>query len=187
MNDLYPLKFKPIFKEKIWGGNRIKEVFNLDYSPLENCGEAWLVSGVDENPSIVSNGFLADNELNELVEVYMTDLVGEKVYFQYKNRFPVLIKLIDANDWLSVQVHPDDKLAQKRGEESGKTEMWFINNAKENAEIVCGFNREIDKELYNKYLEKGRIKEILNYLKVKTDDVIFLPAGRVHATGPGYY
>jgi mannose-6-phosphate isomerase len=185
MNELYPLKFKPVFKEKIWGGNRVKEVFNLNYSPLKNCGEAWLISGVDESPSIVSNGFLADNELNELVEVYMTELVGEKVYLKYHNRFPVLIKLIDANDWLSVQVHPDDNLAKKKGEESGKTEMWYVNKAEENAEIICGFNRELNKDSCNKYLEKGRIKDILNNVKVKTDDVIFLPAGRVHATGPG--
>jgi mannose-6-phosphate isomerase len=185
MNQLYPLKFKPLLKEKIWGGSRIKKYFNLDYSPLHNCGEAWLVSGVEDNPSVVSNGFLAENELNELVEVYMTDLVGEKVYYIYKNRFPVLIKLIDANEWLSVQVHPDDKLAKKRQGESGKTEMWYINKAEENAEIICGFNREMDKEKYNQYLQKGRLRDILNYVKVKDDDVIFIPSGRIHATGPG--
>lgn len=185
MNQLYPLKFKPVFKEKIWGGNRIKEVFNLDYSPLPNCGEAWLVSGIDDSPSIVSNGFLADNELNELVEVYMAELVGEKVYYRFKNRFPILIKLIDSNEWLSVQVHPDDELAKKLNIENGKTEMWYINHAEAGANIVCGFNRELTKQIYKQYLEKGRIKDILNYIEVQNDDVIFIPSGKVHATGPG--
>ena len=182
---LYPLKFKPIFKDKIWGGNRIKEMYGLDYSHLPNCGEAWLISGVEDNPSVVSNGFLVDNELNELVEVYMTDLVGEKLYEKYTNRFPILIKLIDANDWLSVQVHPDDKLALERNAESGKTEMWYINKAEKDAQIICGFNRELNKETYTKYLEKGRMKDIVNLVNVKDEDVIFIPAGRVHALGPG--
>ena len=93
--NLYPLKFKPIFKEKIWGGNKIKSILGLDYSPLPNCGELWALSGIDENPSIVTNGFLEENELNELVEVYMRDLVGDKVFEKYGNEFPVLIKFID--------------------------------------------------------------------------------------------
>ncbi len=185
MNELYPFKFKPVFKEKIWGGNRIKSVFNLDYTPLKNCGEAWLVSGVDESPSVVSNGFLAGNELNELIEVYMTELVGEKVYLMFKNKFPVLIKLIDTNEWLSVQVHPDDEIAKKHNIENGKTEMWYINYAEKDAGIVCGFNRELTKETYKQYFNKGRIKEIINHIPVRADDVIFIPSGRVHATGPG--
>ena len=185
MNELYPLKFKAVFKEKIWGGNRIRETFNLDYSPLPNCGEAWLISGVEGEQTVVSNGFLEGNELNELVEVYMTDLVGEKLYFQYKDKFPILIKLIDANDWLSVQVHPDDKLALKKHNTTGKTEMWYINKAEQNAQIICGFNREMDKAQFGNYLEKGRIKEIINLVQVKEDDVLYIPAGRVHALGPG--
>ena len=114
MNSLYPLKFKSIFKDKIWGGQRIKTVMGMDFSPLQNCGEAWVLSGVENEQSVVTNGFLAENELNELVEVYMGDLVGEKNYEEFGNQFPILVKIIDTNDWLSIQVHPDDKLAEKR-------------------------------------------------------------------------
>jgi len=97
----------------------------MDYGNLQNCGEVWVISGVEGNESVVENGFLKDNELNELVEVYMGDLVGEKVFDKFGNEFPLLIKFIDANDWLSIQVHPDDNLAAKRNIGKGKTEMWF--------------------------------------------------------------
>ncbi len=185
MNTLYPLKFKPIFKDKIWGGQKVKTELGLDYGQLPNCGEVWVVSGVEGNQSVVENGFLKDNELNELVEVYMGDLVGEKVFDKFGNEFPLLIKFIDANDWLSVQVHPDDLLATKRQIGNGKTEMWFTLNADENAQLINGFNKEIDKDVYLKHLENGTLKEILNYENVKKGDVFYIPAGRVHALGPG--
>ncbi len=185
MNDLYPLKFKPIFKEKIWGGDKIKTVFGMDYSPLPNCGEAWVLSGYGEEISEVANGFLVENQLDELIEVYMGDLVGEAVYEKYGNKFPLLIKILNSSDWLSIQVHPDDKLAESRHNEWGKTEMWYIADAEPGAELISGFNREMTPELYLSNLNNGTLKEIMNYEKVKKGDVYFIPAGRVHALGPG--
>ena len=185
MNSLYPLKFKPIFKDKIWGGKKIKTELGLDYGDLPNCGEVWVLSGVKGNESIVSNGFLEENELNELVEVYMGDLVGEKVYETFGNEFPLLIKFIDANDWLSIQVHPDDELARKRKSGSGKTEMWYTLGADKDTQLISGFNRDMDEATYLKHFEEGTLKEIMNFENVEKDDVFFIPAGRVHAIGPG--
>jgi mannose-6-phosphate isomerase len=182
---LYPLKFKPIFKDKIWGGQKIKTVLGMDYGNLPNCGEVWLISGYGDDQSVVENGFLAGNELNDLVEVYMGELVGEKIFERHGNEFPLLIKVIDSNDWLSIQVHPDDELAKKRGLGHGKTEMWYILEADPGAELISGFNRKIDKDLYKKYLEQNTLKEVLNTVEVKKGDVFFIPGGRVHALGPG--
>lgn len=185
MNQLYPLKFTPVFKDKIWGGQKIKTSLDIDYGNLPNCGEAWMISGVEGNPTLVSNGFLAGNELNELVEIYMGDLVGDKVYDEYGIEFPLLIKFIDANDWLSIQVHPDDELAAKRKIGRGKTEMWYILEADEEAQLIAGFNQKMNKEKYLKHLEDKTLKEILNFEPVKKGDVFYIPAGRVHALGPG--
>jgi mannose-6-phosphate isomerase len=185
MEGLYPLKFKPIFKDKIWGGDKIRSVMGLDYSPLPNCGEAWMLSGVAGDPSVVANGYLAGNELNELLEVYMYDLVGDEVYERFGNEFPVLIKLIDANDWLSIQVHPDDDLAARRKIGRGKTEMWYVLGADENAQLISGFNRRLSKQAYLKHLEDNTLPEVMNYEHVSRGDVFFMPAGRVHALGPG--
>jgi len=185
MNTLYPLKFQPVFKDKIWGGHKIKEVLGMDFGKLPNCGEAWVVSGVEGNPTLVSNGFLAGNELNELVSIYMGDLVGDDVYDKFGDEFPLLIKYIDANDWLSIQVHPDDALAAKRKIGRGKTEMWYIMEAGKGAELISGFSKKVNKESYRKYLDESRLKEILNFEKIKKGDVFFIPAGRVHALGPG--
>lgn len=185
MNTLYPLKFKPIFKDKIWGGQKIKTQLKMDYGNLQNCGEAWVVSGVKDNESIVSDGFLKGNNLNELVEVYMADLVGEKNFDKFGEEFPLLIKFIDANDWLSIQVHPDDTLAKKRNLGQGKTEMWYTLGADKDTQLISGFNNDMDKETYLKNLEEGKLKEIMNFEDVKKDDAFFIPAGRVHAIGPG--
>lgn len=185
MQSLYPFKLKPIFKDKIWGGQKIRQHLQLDFGNLPNCGEAWLVSGVDGNPTIISNGYLAGNELNEIVEVFMGDLVGDRVYDRFGDVFPILVKVIDSNDWLSIQVHPDDALAQKRKTGYGKTEMWYVMQADENAELICGFNRPTDEKSYLEHLNSGKLKEIMNFEKVNQGDVFFIPAGRVHALGPG--
>jgi mannose-6-phosphate isomerase len=185
MDGLYPLKFHPVFKEKIWGGERIRTVTGLDFSPLPNCGEAWLLSGVEGSPSVVANGYLAGNELNELLEVYMYDLVGDEVYEKYGNEFPVLIKLIDANDWLSIQVHPDDELAARRKIGRGKTELWYVIHAEKDAQLISGFNRKVTKDEYLEHLHGRKLPDILNYEKVSDGDVFFMPAGRVHSLGPG--
>lgn len=185
MNALYPLKFKPIFKDKIWGGNKIKTSLGLDFGDLPNCGEVWAISGVEGNPTIIDNGFLAGNELNEIVEIYMGELVGDRVFDKFGNEFPLLIKFIDSNDWLSIQVHPDDELAAKRKIGMGKTEMWYMLDADENAQLISGFNKKLDKDEYLHKLENKSLKEIMNFEKVKKGDVFYIPAGRVHALGPG--
>ena len=185
MNTLYPLKFKPIYKEKIWGGTKIKTILNKNISNLQNCGESWEISGVAGNISIVKNGFLKNNNLQEIIEIYMGDIVGDAVYEQFGHDFPLLIKFIDANDNLSVQVHPNDELAKKRHNAYGKTEMWYIINAEKDAQLISGFNKEINKKIYLKHLKNNTLTEILNFEKVKTGDVFFIPAGRVHATGKG--
>jgi mannose-6-phosphate isomerase len=185
MNELYPLKFTPVFKDKIWGGSKIKTELGLDFSPLPNCGEVWALSGVNENISIVSNGFLEGNELNELIEIYMGDLVGDSIYERFGYEFPLLIKFIDANDYLSIQVHPDDELAAKRKIGYGKSEMWYIIKADDNAELISGFNQKMSKDSYINHLVNKTLKQILNIEKVKQDDVFYIPAGRVHALCPG--
>lgn len=185
MSELYPLKFKPILKEKIWGGQNLKSTLNKKIPANKKIGESWEISGVENNISIVENGFLAENELNELIEIYMGDLIGDRVYDQFGLDFPLLIKFIDANDVLSIQVHPDDELAKQRHNSNGKTEMWYIVNAEEDAELISGFNHEMDKEHYLHHLKNNEISEILNHEKVKSGDVFFIPAGRVHAIGAG--
>jgi len=185
MNELYPLKFKPILKEKIWGGQNLKRSLNKSIPLDKNIGESWEISGVENNISLVQNGFLADNNLNELIEIYMGDLVGDRVYDQFGLEFPLLIKFIDANDKLSVQVHPDDELAKVRHNTFGKTEMWYVIDAEKDAELISGFNHEMDKEHYLHHLNKNEITRILNFEKVKAGDVFLIPAGRVHAIGSG--
>lgn len=185
MNKLYPMKFKPIFKDKIWGGQQLRTKLGMDFGNLPNCGEAWVVSGVDGNPSVVENGYFAGNELNEMVEIYMGEFVGDAIYDRFGDEFPLLIKFIDANDWLSIQVHPDDVLAAKRNSGYGKTEMWYIMAAEEGAQLISGFNSPMDEQAYVKHLESGTIKDIMNFENVEKGDVFFMPAGRVHAIGPG--
>ena len=182
---LYPLKFKPIFKDKIWGGRKIKEVLGMDYGPLPNCGEVWLLSGIWDEQSEIANGDFEGDEINDLVETFMGDLVGESVFDKYGEQFPLLLKIIDANDWLSVQVHPDDELAQKRDLGNGKTEMWYVMQADKDAELVMGFNREMTRMDYVNVLKDNTLQSVLNHEEVKKDDVFFIPAGRVHALGPG--
>ncbi|MBQ3656380.1 MAG: class I mannose-6-phosphate isomerase [Bacteroidales bacterium] len=181
---LYPLKFTPIYKTPIWGGEGFRKKLLRQDAP-EKCGESWEISGVKDNVSVVCNGFLAGNDLNELTEVYMGDLVGDSIYEKFGNEFPLLIKFIDAKDKLSVQVHPDDDLAAERHNSFGKTEMWYVLDAEKDAELISGFSREISKEEYLAKTSAGNLAELLNYIKVKKDDVFFIPAGRVHGIGSG--
>jgi mannose-6-phosphate isomerase len=184
MNTLYPIKFHPILKDKIWGGSRLKNILHKP-TDSDKCGESWEISAVQGNISKVKNGFLSGNNLQELIEIYMGDLVGDRIYERFSIEFPLLIKFIDANDVLSVQVHPDDDLAMKRHKAYGKTEMWYIIDAEKDAELISGFNREMDRETYLKHLQNKTLKEILNFEKVKAGDVFFTPSGRVHAVGAG--
>ncbi|RZA01126.1 MAG: mannose-6-phosphate isomerase [Sphingobacteriaceae bacterium] len=182
---LYPLKFKTIYKDKIWGGQKIKSYLHKDFGDLPNCGETWEISGVKSDVSIVANGALQGESLAELLEQYGAKLVGEKVYNHFGNTFPLLVKFIDANEDLSIQVHPDDKLAKKRHNSFGKTEMWYIIEADPGSALISGFNRELDEKTYLEYFNSGRLTEILNKEDAKAGDVFFLPAGRVHTIGKG--
>lgn len=184
MNELYPLKFKPVLQERIWGGSKLKTLFNKE-GKCTNCGESWELSAVEGDISVVSNGFLKGNDLAELVEIYMGDLVGDSVYDRFGLEFPLLIKFIDANDDLSIQVHPDDELAMERHESYGKTEMWVVMQAEKGAQLISGFNKKVTKNEYLNHLHNKTLKSILNSEPVKEDDVFFIPAGRVHAIGAG--
>lgn len=182
---LYPLKFKTIFKDKIWGGSKIRDILNKDFAPLPNCGETWELSGVSGNISQVSNGELSGQSLTDVIAQFKGSLVGDKVYEQFGTDFPLLIKFIDANQDLSIQVHPDDELAKKRHDSFGKTEMWYVIQADKGASLISGFNQELDKEKYLEYFNQGKLDEILNREEVAAGDVFFLPAGRVHTIGQG--
>lgn len=179
------MKFHPIFKDKIWGGTKIKDILHHDFSPLPRCGELWAISGVEGNESVVSEGPLEGNNLNELLEIFMGELVGEKVFEQFETQFPILIKYLDANDWLSIQVHPDDELAQIRGLEQGKTEMWYILQADKDAQLISGFETAVSKENFKRKVENNTVADLLNYVDVQAGDAFYIPAGRVHALGPG--
>jgi len=181
---LYPLKFTPILKDYIWGGTRLKTVLNKK-ATTNNCAESWELSGVSCNISVVSNGFLKGNNLQELIEIYMGDLVGDTIYERFGVEFPILIKFIDARDNLSIQVHPDDHLAAQRHQAYGKTEMWYIMEADNDSTLIVGFNQTMNKEKYLQAINNNNLKDVMNYEKVTSGDTFFMPAGRVHAIGKG--
>lgn len=182
---MYPLKFKPIYKERIWGGRKIESVFGKKLPADKLIGESWELSGVQGDISVVSNGSLKGNSLAELTEIYMGDLVGEKVFERFGLEFPLLIKLIDADDKLSIQVHPDDALSAERHNAFGKTEMWYVVGHEPGAELYLGFNQPVDRAKYIEYLESGRLAELLTAYKVEDDAAYFIPAGSIHAIGSG--
>jgi mannose-6-phosphate isomerase len=185
MSTLYPLKFKTIYKDKIWGGQKIRTYLHKDFCDLPNCGETWEVSGVKSDVSVVAEGALAGQSLAGLLEQYKGDLVGEAVYERFGNIFPLLVKFIDANDDLSIQVHPNDELAKKRHNSFGKTEMWYVIEADPGSSLIAGFNQEVTQEVYVDKLNSGHLTDILNREDVEAGDVFFLPAGRVHTIGKG--
>lgn len=186
---LYPIKFKPRVKERIWGGQAIltkkgKAAGRLSKDKL--YGESWDLSSVSGDISVVANGFLKGNNLEEIIEVYMGELVGEKIFEQYGLEFPLLIKYLDCNDKLSVQVHPDDTLAEERHNSFGKTEAWYVVDCKPGASIYLGFkDLNLTREEYIAAVAESRLEELLNRVEVKPGDVFFIPAGTVHALGAG--
>ncbi|MBN1159296.1 MAG: class I mannose-6-phosphate isomerase [Bacteroidales bacterium] len=184
MNRIYPLTFKPIIKDKIWGGTRLRTVLNKECK-TDKAGESWEISGFPGSVSRVKNGFLAGNTLEELIEVYMGDLVGDGIFDTFGTLFPLLIKFIDANDILSVQVHPDNKLAKQYFNSYGKTEIWYVLDAAEDSEIIVGFNRKVDREAFMRHLNAKTLLSVLNSEKTRKGDVFFLPPGRIHSIGSG--
>jgi mannose-6-phosphate isomerase len=179
--ELYPLKFTPILHERIWGGNRLESKFGKNLNGKTNIGESWELSAVEGNVSVVANGSLAGNSLQELIEIYMDEIVGEKVFKKYGNEFPLLIKFIDANDDLSIQVHPDDDKAAERHHAFGKTEMWVALDSDDDSQLITGFVCDTDKIEFVKKLNNGTLTDLLNYEKVEKGDAFFIPSGRVHA------
>ncbi len=180
----YPIKFEPILKEKIWGGNKLKDLFNKD-SKSNHIGESWEISGVEGSISVVANGPLKGKTLNELLITYQEKLMGNKIYQQFGAEFPLLIKYIDAKTALSVQLHPNDELAKKRHNSFGKTEMWYIMQGDKDANINVGFTHSISKEEYLNHLNQNSLTDILNFEKVEKGDSVFINTGKVHAIGAG--
>ncbi|MFD1258123.1 type I phosphomannose isomerase catalytic subunit [Mucilaginibacter terrae] len=185
MSTLYPLKFKTIYKDKIWGGQKISTYLHKDFGDLPNCGETWEISGVKSDVSVVDGGTLEGQSLADLLEQYKDELVGKAVYERFGNIFPLLVKFIDANEDLSIQVHPDDELARKRHNSFGKTEMWYVIEADPDSSLIAGFSEEVNEQIYVDKLKSGHLTDILNREDVKAGDVFFLPAGRVHTIGKG--
>jgi mannose-6-phosphate isomerase len=182
---LYPLKFYPILKEKIWGGRKLESLLNKKLSPQGSFGESWEISGLEDNISVVSNGHLEGKNLIQLIEMFSSDLMGKSNFHQFGKNFPLLIKFLDAQKDLSVQVHPDNKLAKKRGYPNGKTEMWFVLQSDPDSYLNKGFNKKIDLTEYKQRLKDGSLFEILNSEKVSAGDVFYIPSGTIHNIGKG--
>jgi mannose-6-phosphate isomerase len=180
----YPLQFYPIFKERIWGGTKLKTVLNKSIVS-EITGESWELSTVEGDVSIVSNGDLKGNSLNDLINTDPEAILGTKVYKRFGKQFPLLFKYLDAREDLSIQVHPNDALAKKRHNSFGKTEMWYVLHAEENARIIVGFKKQSNAAEYLKNLKNKTLLSILEDVKVKSGDVFFLETGTVHAIGAG--
>lgn len=181
---LYPIKFEPILKEKIWGGEKLIQTFKKKSSKT-NIGESWEISDVNGAISVVANGALKGQSLKDLIKEYKGDFVGNKIYKQFGEAFPILIKFIDAKTPLSIQVHPNNELAKERHNSFGKNEMWYIMDSDEDAELIVGFTKEVSQKEYVTSLEAGKVLDILNSEKVKTGDTFYIPTGRVHAIGAG--
>ena len=180
----YPIKFEPILKQKIWGGDKLVTKFNKK-SRLNNIGESWEISDVKDAVSIVENGYLKGKSLKELLETYKSDLLGKINFENFGTNFPLLIKFIDAKQDLSVQVHPNDALSKKRHDSFGKTEMWYIMQAEEDSRLILGFNKKITTEDYKKLLGEKRIMSVLNEVSVEKGNAFFIKTGTVHAIGAG--
>ena len=183
---MYPLKFKPILKTVVWGGEKIAPFKGIT-TEQHNIGESWELSGVRGHESVVANGEFEGRTITSLIEEFKGILVGEKVYAGNGNVFPLLIKFIDARSDLSIQVHPDDKLAAERHNSKGKTEMWYVVGADEGAHLLSGLKEEITPDEYVRRIGDNTITDVLTDFKVKAGDVFFLPAGRIHAIGTGCF
>ncbi len=178
------LKFDPILKDKIWGGRKLVDILGKN-SNRADIGESWEISDVEGDTSVVSNGDLKGKDLKELIVEHKSALLGEKVYDQFGDKFPLLIKFIDAKEALSIQLHPHDDLALKRHNSFGKTEMWYVMQSDEKANLIVGFKKDVSKEEYLTHLNNKTLTEILNIDEVSEGDVYFIPTGRVHAIGAG--
>ncbi len=181
---MYPFKFHPILKERLWGGTKLKEVLGKSIES-DITGESWELSAVSGDVSVVANGELSGTTLQELIDSQPENLLGKNVFERFGNNFPILIKFIDAKQDLSIQLHPNDELAKKRHYSFGKTEMWYVMDADENANLIVGFDKDVTKVEYAKSLENDTLLELLNYEQVKEGDTFFINTGKIHAIGAG--
>lgn len=181
---IYPLKFHPILKERLWGGTKLEKVLQ---KPIVSdiTGESWELSAVSGDVSVVSNGELANTSLRTLIDRFPEALLGKSVVERFGKEFPILIKFIDAKQDLSIQLHPNDELANKRHNSFGKTEMWYVMDADAGAELIVGFNKNVTKQQYSKSLEDDSLLELLNYETVNKGDTFFINTGKIHAIGAG--
>ena len=178
--------FEPQLKQTLWGGDRIIPFKHLD-TQMEAVGESWEISGVKGNETIVANGKDKGKSLNQLVREQKGRLVGEENYQRFGDEFPLLIKFIDARQDLSIQVHPDDEIAQRHGKSHGKTEMWYAFASAPGAVLYNGLKQQLTPEVYEQMVENDTITEALARYEVSEGDVFFIPAGRIHAIGAGCF
>ncbi len=178
---LYPLKFSPILKERIWGGDYLYKTLGKGTNPNVKIGESWEVSSVSDNISVVSNGILEGNDLSELIEIYMGDLVGEEVYEKFGLEFPILVKFLAAKADVSIQVHPDEKYAQEHFDEHGKAEMWYIFDSNDDAKIIAGFDKDTSHQEVENAIANNTVADLLRIDDSKKGDVFNIPTGCVHA------
>ena len=184
LKNIYPLQFEPILKERIWGGEKLKTVLG---KPIQSStvGESWELSTVEGDVSVVANGELKGTSLMTLIDESPNEILGTAVYARFGKQFPLLFKYLDAREDLSIQVHPNDALAKERHNSFGKTEMWYIMQADEDARIIVGFKEKSNAEEYVANLKNKTLLSILDDVKVKSGDVFFLETGTVHAIGAG--
>lgn len=178
------LKFEPLLKSTIWGGNKIIPLKHL-HSKMQNLGESWEISGVKDNETVVASGKHKGKRLNALVEELGEKLLGKDNYQRFGNEFPLLIKFIDAQQPLSIQVHPTDEIARRQGKTRGKTEMWYVMNSDKDATLLSGLKKHITPDEYKAMVADNTICDAIAQYKVKEGDCFFLPAGRIHAIGAG--
>jgi mannose-6-phosphate isomerase len=182
---LYPFKFHPILKDRIWGGSYLCNELGKGADPKAKIGESWEISSLEGDVSVVGNGFLEGNSLTELIEIYMGDLLGEKVYEKFGIELPILIKFLDAEADLSVQVHPFEKHANANYDSHGKTEMWYVMKADKEAKLVAGFDKNTSRTEVRECIANNTVEALLRKDSTKPGDVFLLPAGRVHSLGAG--
>lgn len=180
----YPITFEPILKERIWGGTKLKTLLDKNIKS-EISGESWEISTVENEVSIVTNGFFEGQNLNQIIDLFPEAILGKIVYEKFGKQFPLLFKYLDAREDLSIQVHPNDQLAKARHHSFGKTEMWYVMQADHDARIIVGFKQNSSPSEYLSSLKNKNILEILDTKKVQAGDVFFLETGTVHAIGAG--
>jgi len=178
----YPLKFRPIYKRRIWGGQKLREVFGKDIPADERIGESWELADLPNDKSTISNGPLAGKTLAEILGEFPQEVTGN---IAYKPPFPLLIKFLDANDILSVQVHPDARTCSRIGRGQPKTECWYIIDAAEDAFIYKGLKKGVTKERFAKAVKQGDVEALLEKIHVERGQCHFLPAGTAHSIGAG--